>query len=342
MYTGVPGSGKSYALVSQVIIPAMLKGRSIKTNIDGLDPDKVRRYCAKHADLKGPLGSIELFDGQQAQHNDFWPPDVGKDDETFVKGGDLIVFDEWRLYFSNREKLTVTTLEPFLRIHRHLTNHRGDTCDVVIGSQLVTDLHRDFRGLCEGSYKFRKLKALGLPKVYQWDYYEGHTQPKGGRTSYGRGNYKPEVFALYSSYSGGADGNEHSTDSRQSIWGKSTYFLIAAVAGIIGLGVWGMWSFFFPDPPAGAAVASNDISACRQQNYTAASPSRSRFRIAGHMIGDQGVRVVLVDDAGSIRVVDGSGFDMQDGRPVSGIVDGQKVSSEDRFKVSSDVVEFGS
>lgn len=47
-YVGVPGSGKSYEVVSNVIIPAFMKGRRIVTNLYGISQDKINAYCLAH------------------------------------------------------------------------------------------------------------------------------------------------------------------------------------------------------------------------------------------------------------------------------------------------------
>lgn len=44
-YIGIPGSGKSYEAVYNVIIPAFTSGRRVVTNIYGLQKDKItERY----------------------------------------------------------------------------------------------------------------------------------------------------------------------------------------------------------------------------------------------------------------------------------------------------------
>ncbi|ENT7525242.1 TPA: zonular occludens toxin domain-containing protein, partial [Escherichia coli] len=47
-YVGVPGSGKTYEVVCNVIIPAVSSGRRVVTNIYGLNADKIYDYCVSH------------------------------------------------------------------------------------------------------------------------------------------------------------------------------------------------------------------------------------------------------------------------------------------------------
>ncbi|MBV7267561.1 zonular occludens toxin domain-containing protein [Erythrobacter ani] len=335
-YTGPPGAGKSYAMISQVIVPAVAAGRRVVTNIDGVEPAKVRKYADKSA--TGDLGDVVLFYGEEAKKPGFFPTEEISDENTFVKGGDLLVFDEWRLYFPRRGQHPNADLEKFLRWHRHLTDEEGRTCDVVIGTQLATDVHGDYRGLIERSYKFRKLSALGMKKTYQYDVFEGHLQPKGGQYDKGNGRYKKEVFALYSSYDGGVDAKEKGTDARATIWSKGLAFGCAGMVAALGVCAYGVYSFFtsateaLPVPeqaPLGFApvMPSN-------QPQQAPLPS-SRWRIVGQLVGDEGP-LVVVSDGTATRLLEGSCCEFRKGRPVAGNMNGQAIYAEDRVHVSRD------
>jgi zona occludens toxin len=339
-YNGPPGAGKSYAMISQVLVPGVAAGRRVVTNISGVMPDKVIDYCRK----KWPdaeLGEVVLFDGSQAKLPGFFPTEETGDDATFIKGGDLLIFDEWRLTFSNRGPVGSVDLEPFLRWHRHLVDDKGRATDVVIGTQLITDIHRDFRGLVEGSFKFRKLSAVGLKSAYQWDAFDGHLQPKGEGVSKGNGKYKKEIFALYKSYDTDAEGKELNTDKRRSLWSASVFAIIGGVVLMFVLGGWGVAHFFIagdaqaaqPSGPSGAPLPSG-APAIYAANTSMARP-KSPYRIVGSLDGLNGVRVVLSDDKGSVRVVSPDGFDFDGGRPIYGVLDGQAVVADDRLNATA-------
>lgn len=334
LYSGPPGAGKSYALVEQVIVPAVLKGRRVLTNIDGIKPDAVQDYCEARTDDPDKLGHVVLFDGARATEPGFFPTETIPDHQTILKAGDLLVFDEWRLYWPRRGKLPSTDLEPFLRWHRHLVSPDGVACDVVIGTQLPQDINQDFRGLIERSYKFKKLKAVGLAKAYSWDAYEGHLQPKGGRYANGNGTYKPEIFALYKSYSSEKGATELRTDDRETIFGKGMIAAIFAGVGAFAFAAWWVWGFFtggaeaagyVPPEPSAAMIGSPATPQETQTRPTSAG------RIVGFYQADYGARVVVLDDGGSTRVVMPDGFNFEYGRPVSGVVDGKRYLAEDRI-----------
>jgi len=343
-YNGPPGAGKSYAMISQVLVPGVLAGRRVVTNISGVMPEKVLEYCRKKkADAE--LGEVVLFQGNDAKKPSFFPTEETGDDATFIKGGDLLIFDEWRLTFANRGKVGSDDLEPFLRWHRHLVDGKGRATDVVIGTQLISDIHRDFRGLVEGSFKFRKLSAVGLKSAFQWDSYDGHLQPKGEGVSKGNGKYKKEIFDLYKSYDTEEDGKELSTDKRRSMWSFSVFAMMGGVVLMFVLGGWGVANFFMVgDPKAPGQNVTGQAVAGGVPAGTAAPPAggivrpKSPYRIVGHVDGDRGVRIVLSDNGGSVRVVGPDGFDFDGDRPIYGVLDGLAVVADDRVEVKSAIV----
>lgn len=325
VYTGPPGAGKSYAMVGEVIVNGVLAGRRVVTNVDGVKPDAILDYCSRK-DPEAELGEVVLFHGNDAHDPMFWPHEQLDDSETFIKGGDLIVFDEWKLYFAENGKLQSDTVVPFIRWHRHLTDERGRACDLVIGTQIMADLHRQFRGTVEKSYAFVKLNTIGLSKGYRFDAYQGRLQNEKSRYKTGNGTYKKEIFALYSSYSEGADGTELRTDKRSSIYSK--WWLAAGVLVVLLL-VWGGWNAFsfFTDgvTPEEAEEAAAPITAAPIQPIIQAEPN---WRIAGHVVAHDGLRVVLQSKDGAVRYVEAGPFVFDGDRPVAGTFNGQRITSD--------------
>lgn len=342
LYTGPPGSGKSYALVSQVIVPGVLKGRRVVTNVDGVNPEAIMGYCAWHHPDK-QLGEVVLFHGDDAtKDGTFWPHEGQPDTDTFIKAGDLVVFDEWRLYFPRRGKQPTDDMEAFLRYHRHLVNERGVTCDISIGTQLATDLSNDFRGVVERSFKFRKLKSIGLSKAYSWKAFEGHLQNKDTANAWQTRMYDPEIFPLYKTSTGPTEQHvEEETDSRTSAIPKWLPYVGVVLLIAMGFAVSFLLDFFSGEAMGiesadggGVAVQSGVASA----QPVAAAPAASPWRITGHYVGEYGLKVVLMNDKGGVRYVDASDFRFEGDRPVSGVVDGVPVRVEDRVAPSEDLL----
>ncbi|WP_318837846.1 zonular occludens toxin domain-containing protein [Providencia sp. PROV007] len=126
-YVGVPGSGKSYEVVSNVIIPAFMKGRRIVTNLYGISQDKITAYCLAHrkADADS-LGEIIYVDNEQVMDDNFFPymeNDVLAEN-TFCRSGDLICLDEiWRIWENDKKSRKITN--PLLRNIAILTGKTG-------------------------------------------------------------------------------------------------------------------------------------------------------------------------------------------------------------------------
>lgn len=342
-FTGPPGAGKSHALVKDVIIPAVLKGgRRVLTNIDGIDPDAIYAYCLDRVDDVAQLGQVVTFDGADSLKPGFWPDEDTGTAATVVKGGDLVVFDEWALYYPRRGAWPQgSNVEKFLRWHRHLTGEGGQATDVAIGTQLATDVHQNVRGLIARSYKFRKATALGADGVYSWFVYEGHLQPKGGHYQAGTGKYDREVFSLYASSSAAKEGKhvELRTNAKDTIWsGWKAKAAIVVPVVLIGGGALALWSVFTDKPApvvddAARAMSSTTAGAPRAP----AGPPASPFRIVGHIEGDDGMRVIVADDKGGVRVMRPDSFEFDQGRPIAGTIDGQRAVAEERLPINSGV-----
>lgn len=335
-FTGPPGSGKSHALVKDVILPAILAGRRVLTNIDGIDPDAIRAYCLERIGDAEHLGNVITFHGDDARKPGFWPDEGTEGQATFVQGGDLVVFDEWALSFPRRGAWPQgCNVEAFLRWHRHLNGPNGTATDIAIGTQLPTDIHPNVRGLMVKSYKFRKLTALGAQGQYTWQLFEGHLQPKNGHYRTGTGSYDKAIFPLYASSSAAKEGNhvELRTNKKESIWSGWMPWatIVAPIVLVIG-GVYGLYSVYADngEPPKVSATTPKS-STPGQTSVQVSAPPASPWRIMGHVTGETGTRVIVAHDNGAIRMLNPNAFSFDEGRPISGTVDGAPVTAEDRI-----------
>src|ERR1700739_4798181 len=100
-YTGIMGSGKSYEVVENVILVALLAGRRIVSNVAGLQFQDMCAYLIEKRNADpAKLGTIVQISNDQVGQDGFFPLEV-KDGQvpppSIVKPGDLIVIDEcWR------------------------------------------------------------------------------------------------------------------------------------------------------------------------------------------------------------------------------------------------------
>lgn len=322
-YTGIMGSGKSYEVVENVILPAVASGRRVVTNIAGLQLDEIDAYCRDVLGSQDP-GSIVVVDENAVSSPAFFPPAQ----ESIVQGGDVVVLDECWRWFASGDKLRPDHME-FVRMHRHYTAADARSCDLVLIVQSITDLNRSIKVVVEQTFVMSKLKAVGAPTKYRVDVYQGWRVGRGYPPirQYFR-TYRPEIFALYSSYSKsqavGGGGVEETIDKRGSIFhGRAALALGASIVALFAVGGYGVWSFFvgFKDkgeaqkpPVKSAEQASVPSSRPLVSSPAGAGPNSldvfgagtrsqiSPWRIVGWYQVGKGRRVVL-ENCGRVRVV---------------------------------------
>ena len=336
-YTGLMGSGKSYEVVSQVITRAILAGRRVVTNVDSIDDQKVRDYVAKKNKLSedqvSKLGHIVHCSNEDVEKDTFFPFGDSSVD-TFCKPGDLIAIDEaWRFFGTG---VTIPkNHQIFFREHRHYVHpETGVSCDLVLMVQNIHDLNRFLKSVVELSFKTTKLKAVGRPKNYRVESFEGYKQTSSSLITRAIRTYDKEVFPLYSSYVGG-QGKEEIVDSRGSIFSSKTWIFLPIVGLIVLLvSIYFIYRFFNPQ-----SVADHSKSETVQKDSTNTNPSQpvvqqvplssslSSYRLVGKWTFDGGVYYIVRDDStGFLKTVSQASFSKLG--PLSYVeVDGQKVSS---------------
>ncbi len=268
-YCGLMGSGKSYEVVSEIIVPAIAQGRRVVSNVEGLNQDEIWDYLDKNGG-EGNYGTIVHVGNDQVHDPNFWySADDGKVNEKMVvQPGDLVCIDEaWR-FFGTGQKLDDKVMI-FLREHRHFVHaETGVSCDLVLMTQDISDLCRQIKNVVEMSTRTVKLKSLGLHTRYRVEVYEGYRLAKGSFIAQQQKKYNKEIFPLYQSYKGGS-GKEVVLDDRQNIWKQPSIwlFLIGGPIALIFCG-YTLMNFFTPkkEPtkpkpkPAVSAPAMNPMT----------------------------------------------------------------------------------
>jgi len=341
-YNGLMGSGKSYEVVTAVILPALAKGRRVVTNIEGIQPDKIAAYIESKMgvppDLQGKVISCENSD---LSKDDFFPNSSDPATWGIVRGGDLVCIDEaWR-FWGGSSSVTKNHMI-FFREHRHFVDPATSvSCDLAVIVQDVSDLHRSLKNVIEMSVVTRKAKTLGLHKVYSVTVFEGWKQYSTRKISVQTKKYDPDIFPLYNSYSGGS-GKEVVVDGRQSVFSSIWVKLsVLAVPLVLAICVYFLVSFFSPKTTplvnkAGLASSAAGASPSSQAGGGAGSASRApppsrafsaTWRIVGQIKFASGVYVVLQGSSPSLRFEHPSNFTFDNGHPLFGMVDGERVST---------------
>ncbi|WP_347506580.1 zonular occludens toxin domain-containing protein [Pseudomonas anguilliseptica] len=210
-YVGLPGHGKSYGVVEHVVLPSIMEGRHVVTNI----PLEVDEIIADY----GTTGS------QITQLPEDWFERADLAD--FIPNGSVLILDElWRRWPSglkaNQASLPDKSL---LAEHRHRVDASGRSMRVVLVTQDLSQLAAWVRILVEQTYKMTKLTAIGATKKYRVDIYlgapTGQNIPKSKLIRQTFGQYKKEIYRYYSSATQSATGtvgDESKADKRGTVW----------------------------------------------------------------------------------------------------------------------------
>lgn len=333
-YTGLMGSGKSYEVVSSVIVPAIIAGRRVVTNIDGIQPDLIREYCVDvHKADADTLGEIVPVTNDDVTRDGFFPDETNPSAVSVVKPGDLVAIDEAWNFWSIGNKLKPEHMR-FFRMHRHYVHpETGIACDVALMIQSIGDLHRQLRAVVEMTFVTKKLKELGLTRNYRIELYEGSKVAKANRVDIFTKHYKKAIFPLYQSYAGGK-GKERAIDKRQNILlNKRLWFTVvgmtalgtASVRFLIGYFTGGMTGTS-PQPvvssPGNPTQPAPDAPGQMQPERPAFS---GEWRIAGSYSVGTDRYVVVVNNDGRLRVESPSAF-LLEGIARIGSIDDQRVT----------------
>jgi len=251
VYTGRMGSGKSYEVVTVVILGALRQGRRVVSNIAGLNFEEMRLVLLAEGVAESAIGSIVHVEHDDVTKRSFWKTDISA--ESFVQSGDLIALDEvWRFFdgFSRPPEFVLN----FFRMHRHFVHEdSGHTCDVALITQDVNDIGKKIRPVIEETYHMEKHTALGAVRHYRVDVYSGAKKSRDVPVRSIQRTYNPEYYCFYQSHSqksdNSADAVELNIDDRGNIF-KSNFFKIGVPVALIALifSVYHVVGFFTPKP----------------------------------------------------------------------------------------------
>jgi zona occludens toxin len=215
-YVGFPGSGKSYSVVEQQILPALRAGRTVVTNM----PMKVDLLRAEVKSHGGQDCDIRSFDIARALAD---PNTILED----VPAGAVWVVDEvYKLFPAGTAVSKVP--DPFKQIlaeHRHRVDANGDSMQVVFVCQDLAQIAAFARQLVETTFRTTKLTAVGMHKRFRVDVFNGPVQganpPVSARLREIPGRYDSKIYRYYISHtlseSAKEGANEVAIDRRANV-----------------------------------------------------------------------------------------------------------------------------
>lgn len=325
-YVGRMGSGKTYEVVTSVILPALSRGRRVISNIAGLDYDEFYTVLIEDGVPADKIGKLVQVAHDDVLRPEFWLTDKDSFQErvnglTDVKTGevrqcilpgDLIALDEnWRFWEGYANKAMPERVMNFFRMHRHFIHHEtGVACDVALISQDVMDFSRKVRAVIEESYYMEKLTAVGSTKRYRVDVHQGGKTSRKPLRQLQR-SYDSRYFPLYQSHSlkqeGGADAQEENIDDRGNIL-KGAIFKVGLPLALVMFitGAVMLWRFFNPRQEATTQSAAPEIV---QAGVSMSPPVMSKpvvneqWRVVGYYQYNGTITAMLQNAAGRARVI---------------------------------------
>lgn len=332
------GTGKSYEVVSSVVVQAVAAGRRVVSNISGLNDEAIRTYVARKFQLENDaLGCVVNVTDEQVRSLDFFPDKAaaeGGECKSVVRPGDLVAIDEAYKIWGTDEKI-LPQHRVFFREHRHYTHpETGVSCDLVLMTQDIADLHRSIRAVIGNSFKTHKARGIGFDNLYTITMWEGWKQPAKHIVKDWTKTYDPEIFPLYKSYAGDKQGRELNTDARMNIFGdRRSMFKIGFFVLVVCFICWRLFHWWWvkthpeaevKSTAAASVVGSSGKSADGSPRASTGGNFSSDFRIVGNLVSG-GVSFVILSGPGGIRIEPSKGF-IGVGFGQSGTVDGHVVT----------------
>ncbi|MBE0507899.1 MAG: hypothetical protein IBX50_14500 [Marinospirillum sp.] len=245
-FIGLPGSGKSYGVVQNVVVPNLKKRRTIVTNLP-LIAEKLRE------DLFSPFEAlpVHLLTDEQFQTEDLLKKYPGA----------VFIIDEAQRYFpaGMTEAKLPGHYKDFFSMHRHSAcPETGFTSEIVLVSQCTSKIASPVRTLVEYTYIAKKMSSVGADNRYRVDVFEGCQSIKFKRGQFVRqifGKYEAPFIHYYKSHTQSSDNvvaNESRADARASVWksGKVKAYLGAMIAApiLIVIAFYQVGSALNPEP----------------------------------------------------------------------------------------------
>ena len=308
VYGGGTGSGKSYQVVSQIIVPQLAKGRRIMTTIRGVKYERICEYLAETEGLlPDQLGKLEVIPGAAVRRDDFFPvydeaTEQFDDRDSIVKLGTLVIIDEALRYFGSGEKMT-PRVRQYFNEHRHAVDPAtSQSSDLVLMTPDPMQLHRLVRGLTDFTFMCRKHREIEGVGSYVVAMFQGKTLRNPMRTDIK--TYDPLFFEFYESYAGGAGGQESNVDDRQVVFTKKKLILSLLVLGAVFLGGYKVVMGFFHKNAPPTAAAPGQAAAPSPVAPAQSKPAFSQcFRVIGYVDTNGARYAYLQEDGGRVRPV---------------------------------------
>lgn len=233
---GRPGGGKSYEATVFHVLPALMNGRKVITNLPlnvdafrAIVPDLDRLLHIRKASLSGDR-ETRVFASPDDYGDEWRHPETG--------AGPLYVIDECHK--------AIPKIGTSRAVEEWYAEHRHETADVLLISQSYGKLNNAIVDMVDVCYQVQKATALGSSDRYVRKVKFG---VRGEVVNTAIRKYEPRYFMLYQSHTRGG-GAELQAQDIKAIWSHWT-FKGAGACVLFSIG-WVFWNGFdlFPEPQA--------------------------------------------------------------------------------------------
>lgn len=236
---GPPGAGKSYEAVVYHVLPALLSGRKVITNLP-LQLDALSQVVPGYREL------VQLIEQTLENPKPFGTiDDYGSDWRGEGGIGPLYVIDECHKPLP--KGATSRLVEEWYAEHRH------EGADVLLITQGYGKISAPIRDMIQLVYRVRKATALGMAGRYIRKVQDG---PRGEVVNETTRVYDPKHYPLYKSHTKTMGGvSEEGAKDVKPIW---QHWSVIGACAVIPLGILGLvmaGSPFSVDAPEPAPVA---------------------------------------------------------------------------------------
>ena len=177
---GTPGTGKTLYAIQQYIIPSLIRGEVVYTNIDGIIASRIAAlFNADYFTVDSNLRKIN-------------------EPQYFYKGVEknaTIVVDESQNLFNNRDWQSEVNKECVA----YLTEHRHHGHRVVFIAPTVESVDAGIRRVCELTYRHKSMSLLGDKKTVRCAVYDQCNFTKGPLQTY-QWKHDRRIYDCYKSY----------------------------------------------------------------------------------------------------------------------------------------------
>lgn len=262
---GMPRSGKSLDAM-QHIVDSMYAGRTVVTNIYGVDHRAISNYCSiPLPTIRRLLIVIEAPSEMDEEAKVGWVKA-----QFFARQipDSLWIWDEINQFWPPERQPLPASWAKFV------TEHGQQGMDILIMGQDLSELHQTWRKRLQRYTRFTKLDMMGKENHHHWSSWTNIGKNKYRQTAEGKKPYKAEFFPLYKSHRDNTTNKGNYTDKRFGVF-QTKHKVWAAIFGVLLLvALYNVVSFF--RVPEAATPKKSDSSTVTHPTPIPAPPTPTK------------------------------------------------------------------